>query len=177
MIDALFPAMLTAPSQQRNCMRLQMPANLDDQLVVAISSRALFNFEEENSVFTEGDPLPYKQLQLNRLDQPAKEGIAFQLVKKLLAFNTPAEKKVEVVILSRNDPVSGLRVFKSAEHHRLPITRGVFMQGRSPFPYLAALKADLFLSAHQDDVRMALDAGLPAARVFPTTMEASQLHP
>ena len=154
-----------------------MATNLDDQLVVAISSRALFNFEEENAVFIEGDPLPYKKLQLDRLDQPAREGIAFQLVKKLLAFNGVDEKRVEVVILSRNDPVSGLRVFKSAEHHSLPITRGVFMQGRSPFPYLNALKADIFLSAHQDDVRMALDAGFPSARVYPTSVEASQAHP
>jgi 5'-nucleotidase len=154
-----------------------MPTNLDDQLVVAISSRALFNFEEENAVFNDTDPRPYQKLQLDRLEQPAREGIAFSLVKKLLAFNGAEEKKVEVVILSRNDPVSGLRVFKSAEHHKLPITRGVFMRGRSPFPYLTALKADIFLSAHQDDVRMALDAGFPAARVFPTTMEASQAHP
>ncbi len=153
-----------------------MPTNLDDQLVVAISSRALFNFEEENAVFSENDPLPYQKLQLDRLDQPAREGIAFQLVKKLLAFNGD-EKKVEVVILSRNDPVSGLRVFKSAEHHKLDITRGVFMRGRSPFPYLNALKADIFLSAHQEDVSLALDAGFPAARVYPTTVEASQAHP
>jgi 5'-nucleotidase len=154
-----------------------MPTNLDDQLVVAISSRALFNFEEEDAVFSEGDPRPYQKLQLDRLDQPAHEGIAFPLVKKLLAFNGSDQKKVEVVILSRNDPVSGLRVFKSAEHHNLPITRGVFMRGRSPFPYLTALKADIFLSAHQDDVRVALDAGFPAARVYPTTIEASQAHP
>src|SRR5512138_3430979 len=154
-----------------------MPTNLDDQLVVAISSRALFNFEEENAVFDEADPQPYQKLQIDRLEKPAREGVAFQLVKKLLAFNGADEKKVEVVILSRNDPVSGLRVFKSAEHHKLPITRGVFMRGRSPFPYLTALKADIFLSAHQDDVRLALDAGFPAARVFPTSMEASQAHP
>ena len=154
-----------------------MPTNLDDQLVVAISSRALFNFEEENAVFTESDPVPYRQIQLDRMDKPAREGVAHQLVKKLLAFNTGGEKKVEVVILSRNDPVSGLRVFKSCEHHKLPITRGVFMQGRSPFPYLKALKADIFLSAHQDDVRMALDAGIPAARVYPSSVEASQSHP
>lgn len=154
-----------------------MPTNLDDQLVVAISSRALFNFEEENAVFTEEDPVPYRQLQMERLDRPAREGVAYQLVKKLLAFNGAGEKKVEVVIVSRNDPVSGLRVFKSCEHHKLPITRGVFMQGRSPFPYLKALKADIFLSAHHDDVRMALDAGIPAARVYPASVEASQSHP
>src|SRR5262245_34297007 len=105
-----------------------MPANLDDKLVVALSSRALFDFEQENSVFNDEDPRPYQKLQLERLDQPAGEGVAFKLVKKLLAFNTPAEQKVEVVILSRNDPVTGLRVFRSAEHHKLPITRGVFLR-------------------------------------------------
>ena len=62
-----------------------MPTNLDDQLVVAISSRALFNFEEENAVFTESDPVPYRQIQLDRMDKPAREGVAHQLVKKLLA--------------------------------------------------------------------------------------------
>ena len=128
-----------------------MPANLDDKLVVALSSRALFDFEQENSVFNDADPRPYQKLQLERLDQPAGEGIAFKLVKKLLAFNTPAEQKVEVVILSRNDPVTGLRVFRSAEHHKLPITRGVFLRGRSPYAYLDALKADLFLSANQEE--------------------------
>ena len=101
-----------------------MPANLDDKLVVALSSRALFDFEEENAAFDEKDPTRYEKLQLERLDQPAAPGVAFQLAQKLLAFNSPQEQKVEVVILSRNDPISGLRVFKSAEHHKLPITRG-----------------------------------------------------
>ena len=94
-----------------------MPANLDDKLVVALSSRALFDFEEENAEFDENDPRSYERLQLSRLNQPAAQGAAFKLVKKLLAFNTPQAHKVEVVILSRNDPVTGLRVFKSAEQH------------------------------------------------------------
>jgi 5'-nucleotidase len=153
-----------------------MPANLDDKLVVALSSRALFDFEEENAVFDEQDPRAYERLQLSRLDQPAARGLAFELVRKLLAFNTAAEQKVEVVILSRNDPVTGLRVFKSAEHHRLPISRGVFLRGRSPYGYLTALKADLFLSANQEDVRLSLQAGFPAARVFPKP-GGEDLHP
>jgi 5'-nucleotidase len=154
-----------------------MPANLDDKLVVALSSRALFDFEEENATFDDKNPERYQKLQLDRLQQPAGEGVAFQLVKKLLAFNSPQEQKVEVVILSRNDPVSGLRVFKSAEHHQLPITRGVFLRGRSPFGYLTPLKADLFLSAHADDVRLALEAGFPAARVYAKAPGAVGSHP
>lgn len=103
------------------------------QLVVAISSRALFDFEDENQLFeTEGDQA-YMRLQLSRLDVPAKRGVAFPLIKKLMAFNTPDENLVEVVILSRNDPVSGMRVFKSAQAESLDVKRGVFIKGRPLF--------------------------------------------
>jgi 5'-nucleotidase len=153
-----------------------VPASLDDKLVVALSSRALFDFEEENAEFDENDPRSYERLQLSRLNQPAAQGAAFKLVKKLLAFNTPAAHKVEVVILSRNDPVTGLRVFKSAEHHNLPITRGVFLRGRPPYGYLRPLKADLFLSANPDDVRRALETGFPAARVYAKPPDAAESH-
>ena len=94
-----------------------MPATLEGQLVVAISSRALFDFEEENKVFEQGDDRAYMKLQLGRLEEPAKPGVAFSLVRKLLAFNDADAQRVEVVILSRNDPVSGMRVFRSAQHY------------------------------------------------------------
>ena len=151
--------------------------SLDDKLVVAISSRALFDFEEENRVFESGDPAGYMRLQLERLDRPAKPGIAFSLVKKLLAFNDPATQRVEVVVLSRNDPVSGMRVFRSAKANGIPLQRGVFTQGRSPFGYLRPLKATLFLSANEDDVRGALAAGFPAARVLTESVLAHDSYP
>ncbi|MDP3164854.1 MAG: 5'-nucleotidase [Hydrogenophaga sp.] len=212
-----------------------MAATLDGQLVVAISSRALFDFEEENRVFEDGmgkPPVPgakkdaaYMQLQLDRLDVPAKPGVAFSLVKKLLAFNDapenpaptlvasrtalppggalrlrpgeagsaalagkeaapprdgPAAKlaqRVEVVILSRNDPVSGMRVFRSAQHYGLNIQRGTFNRGEAPWRYLKPLHANLFLSAHLSDVRDALAAGVPAAQVYPQSAHASDKHP
>jgi len=99
-----------------------MPASLDGRLVVAISSRALFDFEEENRLFEASDDRAYMQLQLERLDRPARPGVAFSLVHKLLAFNALAPL-TEVVILSRNDPVSGMRVFRSAQHYGLSIER------------------------------------------------------
>jgi 5'-nucleotidase len=153
-----------------------MPATLDGQLVVAISSRALFDFEEENQHFEAHDDRAYMQLQLQRLDRAAKPGVAFSLVNKLLAFNGK-EQKVEVVILSRNDPVSGMRVFRSAKHFGLMIQRGVFTRGESPWRYLKPLNANLFLSANEADVRSALEAGVPAARVFPHSARASDAHP
>jgi 5'-nucleotidase len=153
-----------------------MPASLEGQLVVAISSRALFDFEEENQVFEASDDRAYMQLQLQRLDQPARPGVAFSLVHKLLEFNELAPQ-VEVVILSRNDPVSGMRVFRSARHYELPVQRGVFTRGQSPWRYLRPLNANLFLSANEADVRSALEAGVPAARVYPHSARASDAHP
>ncbi|MED5622167.1 5'-nucleotidase [Ideonella sp. BN130291] len=153
-----------------------MPASLAGRLVVAISSRALFDFEEENQVFEASDDRAYMQLQLQRLDSPARPGVAFSLVNKLLAFNAH-EPLVEVVILSRNDPVSGMRVFRSAQHFGLPIERGVFTRGTSPWRYLKPLKAHLFLSTNEPDVRSALQAGVPAARVYPHSARASAAHP
>ena len=154
-----------------------MAANLDGQLVVAISSRALFDFEEENQLFEQGNDRNYMRLQLDRVDQPAKPGVAFSLVKKLLRFNADGQQRVEVVILSRNDPASGLRVMKSAEYYQLSISRCVFTRGESPWQYLRPLNANLFLSAHLEDVRAALDAGVPAAQVYPQSAQASTAHP
>ena len=153
-----------------------MPASLDGQLVVAISSRALFDFEEENRIFEAGDDRAYMQLQLQRVEQPAPPGVAFSLVNKLLAFNDGAPR-VEVVILSRNDPVSGMRVFRSAQHYGLTVQRGVFTRGTSPWRYLRPLAANLFLSTNEADVRSALGAGVPAARVYPHSARASAAHP
>jgi 5'-nucleotidase len=154
-----------------------MSTSLDGKLVVAISSRALFDFEQENEVFEHGDDRAYMKLQLERLDQPAQPGVAFSLVKKLLAFNTPEAKLVDVVILSRNDPVSGMRVFRSAKHYELPIERGSFTRGQPPWRYLKPLHANLFLSTHLSDVRAALEAGVPAAQVYPHSAHASEAHP
>jgi len=150
-----------------------MPYSVEGKLVVAISSRALFDFEEENRVFdADGEPA-YIKLQFERLDVPARPGVAFPLVKKLMAFGP---SRVEVVVLSKNDPVSGLRVFRTAKQAGLAIERGVFTRGRNPYEYLGPLKANLFLSANERDVRGALEAQVPAARVYPESSLAASRH-
>jgi 5'-nucleotidase len=157
-----------------------MSVSLDGKLVVAISSRALFDFEEENELFEQGDDRAYMALQLQRLDLPAKPGVAFSLVQKMLAFNAldaGNNQPVEVVILSRNDPVSGLRVMKSAAHYGLPIIRCSFTRGEPPWRYLKPLHANLFLSTHLSDVRAALQAGVPAAQVYPQSVHAGDAYP
>lgn len=154
-----------------------MPATLDGKLVVAISSRALFDFEAENQLFDSNNDHDYMQLQLSKLDAPASPGVAFPLIKKLLAFNKDGQQRVEVAILSRNDPVSGLRVFASARHHGLPLERGIFTRGAAPHAYLRPLNANLFLSANMDDARSALATGFPAACVYPKSVADAERNP
>ena len=154
-----------------------MPVTLEDKLVVAISSRALFNLEEENKVFEAGDNEGYMKLQLDRIDVPAAPGIAYSLIRKLLRFNEDGVQRVEVVILSRNDPVSGMRIFRSSAAADIKLQRGVFTQGRPPFGYLRPLRAHLFLSVNAQDVREALNAGFPAARVLVESVKASDAWP
>jgi 5'-nucleotidase len=157
------------------------PATADPPLVVALSSRALFDFEAENQVFESGDDRAYMALQLGRIDQPAAPGVAFALARKLLAFNAGTAdgqpERVQVVVLSRNDPVSGLRVFHSCRHYGLGVERGVFTRGQPPWRYLRPLGAQLFLSANEADVRAALAAGVPAARVVPQSPQVQAAHP
>src|SRR5688572_28509563 len=150
-----------------------MPYSVEGKLVVAISSRALFDFEEENRVFERDGEPDYIALQYARLDVPTREGVAFPLVKKLLAFGP---NRVEVVVLSKNDPVSRLRMFRSAHQAGLAIEHGVFTRGRSPYHYLDPLKANLFLSANEADVLGALEAKVPAARVYPESAQAASRH-
>ncbi|KVZ28952.1 5'-nucleotidase [Burkholderia multivorans] len=139
------------------------------KITIAVSARALFDFEAENLLFREEDPSAYCALQATRLDVPASPGVAFPLVRKLLAFNSGGNNDVEVAILSRNDPVTGLRVFTSARHHGLAIGRAIFTSGAKPHRYLAPLEANLFLSAHAPDVREAMSVGFPAACVYPVS--------
>lgn len=154
-----------------------MSVTLEGKLIVAISSRALFDFEEENRLFEAGDEAAYMRHQLDHLNVPARPGIAFPLVRKLLAFNTSELQRVEVVMLSRNDPASGMRVFASARNAGMRIERGVFTRGRDPFGYLRPLGAHLFLSANEADVRQALSIGFPAARVMTDSTPAGDSYP
>lgn len=143
-----------------------MPATLDGKLVVAVSSRALFDFESENSVFDSGATQQYHALQKNLRDVPARPGPAFNFIRKLLQLNTADRQPIEVVLLSRTAPQSGRRVFNSIAAHGLPITRAFFTSGRPVKLLHKPLHTDLFLSAEDEDVRDALALGVPAARVM-----------
>lgn len=136
-------------------------------LVVAISSGALFDLRESFKIFKEQGVEAYAEHQLAQENQPLPPGPAFNLVKKLLALNKRYDKLTEVILLSRNSPDTGLRVFNSIEHYDLSITRAAFTNGSSPYQYLRPLGADLFLSAYAKDVRAALNYGCAAATMLP----------
>lgn len=142
-------------------------------LTVAVTSRALFDFEEEDRLFQKGDEQAYITWQTERRDVAPKFGTAYPLVKKLLGFHgKDGSPMVEVLLVSRNDFIAGLRVAKAIETSGLPIVRRTFTRGRPVAPYLKAYGVDLFLSAHREDVRAALDAGVPAAIVWPSKLPA-----
>lgn len=135
-------------------------------LVVGVSSRSLFSLESENSVFEQQGVEAYRAFQRAREDQPLLPGAGFPLVKALLALNTPQERVVEVVVMSRNTPDTGLRVLNSIKHHQLDIRRASFVGGAGQAPYLQAFSVDLFLSKSSEDVQAAVDGGCPAAQIY-----------
>lgn len=135
------------------------------KLVVAISSRALFDLSESHAVYQEHGIEAYCKYQIDHEEDLLEPGEAFPLVRKLLALNEQFDGrvKVEVVLMSRNSADTGLRIFNSIQHYKLGISRAAFTGGGTPFAYAAALGAHLFLSADATDVRQALDAGMAAA--------------
>ena len=145
-----------------------MPYTLDDKLVVAITSRALFDLDEAHRIFERQGLEAYREHQLQYEDVPLKPGTGYPLVRALLAINERLPQPIiEVVLLTRNDAESGLRIINSIEALMLPIVRMAFTDGSDPYPYLKSFSCDLFLSAHRADVHVALEAGFAAALVYP----------
>ncbi|WP_235517438.1 5'-nucleotidase [Curtobacterium sp. Leaf154] len=152
----------------------EMPFALDDMLVVGVASSALFDLSDSDKIFREYGEDEYRKHQEEHLDDTLLPGVAFPFIRRLLSLNDlrpDGGQLVEVIILSRNDPETGLRVMRSLEAHDLAISRAIFMQGRSSHEYMEALNMSLFLSANDDDVRAAIDRGLPAGRVVGTPAE------
>jgi len=152
---------------------------LADKLVVAISSRALFDLAESHHIYTEAGVTAYHRYQVEHENEILAPGPAFALVKKLLAVNRADKQYVEVILLSRNSADTGLRVFNAIKHYGLNITRAAFTKGEPTSRYVPAFGAHLFLSADVGDVRRALDEGHAAATIFPSAVggnEAGELR-
>ncbi|WP_248919496.1 5'-nucleotidase [Pseudomonas entomophila] len=147
-----------------------MPFELDDRLVIGVASSAVFDLSESDAVFRRDGEAQYRKYQEQHLDVPLGKGIAYPFIKRLLALNDlrddPEDPLVEVVLLSQNDPDTGLRVMKTIGHYGLNMTRAIFTQGRSPYEYIPALNIALFLSADKQHVDAAIKAGYPAGQVL-----------
>ena len=145
-----------------------MPVTFDGKLVIAISSRALFNLSDSHRVYLEEGLEAFQDYQVQHEDDLLEPGDAFPLVQKLLAINDLEKGKgrVEVILLSRNSSDTGLRVFNSIAHYGLPITRAAFASGESPHRYVSAFGAHLFLSTDPGDVQQVLEAGYAAATIL-----------
>lgn len=145
-----------------------MPKGFGEKLVIAISSRALFNLDASHQVYIKEGLAAYAQYQINHEDEILEPGEAFPLVKKLLRLNErlAGEPRVEVILLSRNSADTGLRVFNSIQHYGLNITRAAFSGGTSPYRYASAFGCHLFLSTEPEDVKQALEQGIAAATLI-----------
>lgn len=148
-----------------------MPYDLKNKLVIGVASSALFDLEESDKVFREKGEKKYRNFQEKNIDNKLKPGVAFPFIKRILSLNdlSPDDQPlVEVIVLSRNDSETGLRVMRSIRKHKLDITRSIFMQGRSPHEYMGVLNMSLFLSANEKDVKTAISRGYPAGQVVGT---------
>ncbi len=144
-----------------------MAYDLSDKLVVAISSRALFDLEHENQIFENNGIEAYTRYQIEHENTVLPKGTAFPLVEALLSLNEKFEEPiVEVIILSSNSPETGLRVFNSISEYGLDIVRAAFTGGEAKHPYLEAFNIDLFLSRNEKEVQDAIDQGVAAALVY-----------
>jgi len=145
-------------------------AAADDRLVVAISSRALFDLGDSHALFEREGLDAYRRYQIEHEDEVLEPGVAFPLAQKLLRLNrlAPAAPRVEVILLSRNSGDTGLRIFNSIQHYGLEIVRAAFTSGAPTAGYVHPFGADLFLSAHAEDVARALRAGVAAATILPS---------
>ena len=144
-----------------------MPFDPSKVLVIGISSRALFDLEAENGIFETEGLAAYTKHQIDNIHVIPKMGTGFRLIKNILSLNTdPANRKVEVIVLSKNNAATSLRITKAIEHYRLDIPRSAWTGGASIAPYLEPYGVDLFLSAHDADVQEAINAGFAAARIY-----------
>ena len=141
-----------------------MAYSLNHKIVIGVSSRALFDLTIENQVFEREGVRAYCQYQIEHEKDILKPGQGFGLIKALLNLNqySKGTNPIEVIVMSRNSPDTSLRVFNAIQHYNLDITRAVLVSGASLAPYLSAFQTDLFLSAHEDDVKCAIESGIAA---------------
>ncbi len=150
-----------------------MAFQIEQKLVIGVASSALFDLTASHQVYLDSGPDEYRKYQEANLDTILGKGVAFPFIRRFLNINKcfPRQTPVEVVLFSRNSPETGLRVMRSIAHYGLDISRAAFMTGKSPYTYLPAFNAALFLSANEEDVKSAIAANYPAGLVLPSAID------
>ena len=145
-----------------------IPYPIEEKLVIGLASSALFKLDEADEIFRKEGLASYRKYQYEHEKDLLEPGIAFPFIRRFLELNKlfPEVEPVEVVLLSHNDPDTGMRVFNSIHHYQLDISRAAFTTGNSPFRYIPAYNVALFLSANEKDVCEALAKGYPAGMVL-----------
>ncbi|MFL6658131.1 MAG: 5'-nucleotidase [Massilia sp.] len=153
-----------------------MAFQIENKLVIGVASSALFDLTASHQVYQESGPEAYRSYQEQHIDTILGKGVAFPFIRRFLNINKcfPRQTPVEVVLFSRNSPETGLRVMRSIAHYGLDISRAAFMTGKSPYTYLPAFNAALFLSANEEDVKSAIAADYPAGLVLPSKIDDDQ---
>lgn len=149
-----------------------MPYSLENRLVIGVASSALFDLKLSDAYFNKHGESKYRTYQDKRIDETLNPGVAFPFIERLLSLNDLRDADdpvVEVIVLSKNDPSTGVRVMRSIASHGLNISRAVFTQGQAPYRYIGAFDMSLFLSANRADVDAATKMGFPAGHVLPST--------
>ncbi len=153
-----------------------MALDLSNTLVVGISATALFDlgeadklFREQLAINVEKAVVEYRRYMLERENEPLEAGTGMPLIKALLELNkfqkieeakTIAEPPlVEVVVMSRNSPETGIRVFNTIRKLGLKISRHAFTGGESVVDYIEAFDVDLFLTTNIKDAQKVIDSG------------------
>lgn len=150
-----------------------MAFQIENKLVIGVASSALFDLTASHQIYLDSGPEEYRAYQERNIDTILGKGVAFPFIRRFLNINKcfPRQTPVEVVLFSRNSPETGLRVMRSIAHYGLDISRAAFMTGKSPYTYLPAFNAALFLSANEEDVKSAIAANYPAGLVLPSQID------
>jgi 5'-nucleotidase len=151
---------------------------IDRKLVIAVASSALFDLSESDKIFRDGDEGAYREFQRSNVNVTLNRGVAFPFIRRFVNINKayPDRLPVEMVLLSRNDPDTGLRVMNSIKAYSLDISRAAFLTGKSPYEYIPAFNVSLFLSANSTDVYSAVRAKFPAGLVLPSAAKDDETH-
>ncbi|WP_201597270.1 5'-nucleotidase [Psychrobacter fulvigenes] len=164
-----------------------MAVDFSNTLIVAISATALFDLSEsENYLLQLLQQRPdsaikeFRDYMAEREDDPLAIGAGYPLIQALLNLNKYCNEcpdkeldieapLVEVVIVSKSSPDTGIQVLNAIREYKLNISRSAFISGSLVAPYIADFEVDLFLTTNREDAQQVADANICACAILDAT--------